>query len=119
MVHLPDGNFKYILHAIDHRSRFNFLAPLERKNSIGIKKEFTCFGAPSIFHSIIYKEAGVVKNRVEPFNPSLQVNMVSLPNQQPGANKQATENDPLIHIKIPLAGDQLTRVTFAGANTHL
>ena len=62
----------------------------------------------------IYKEAGVVKNRVEPFNPPLPGNMVSLPDQ-PGAHKQATENDPLLHTKIPFAGDQLTRVRFAGA----
>ena len=45
--------------------------------------------------------------------------MVSLPNQQPGAHKQETENDPFIHIKIPFAGDQFTRVRFVGANTHL
>ena len=56
----------------------------------------------------IYKEAGVVQNRVEPFNPPLPGNMVSLPDQ-PGAHKQATENDPLLHIKIPFAGEQLTR----------
>ena len=66
----------------------------------------------------IYKEAGVVQNRVESFNPPLPGNMVSLPDQT-GAHKQATENDPLLHIKIPFADYQLTRVRFAGAKDLL
>ena len=73
---LPDGNFKYILHAIDHWSRFIFLAPLESKNSIGIKKElekiFTYFGAATIFHS---------DNGREFVNHSLQEMLTSWPTQ--------------------------------------
>ncbi|XP_057293463.1 uncharacterized protein LOC130622082 [Hydractinia symbiolongicarpus] len=55
MMHLPDGDYKYILHAIDHWSRFNFVAPLKSKEAINIRVElekiFCYFGPPSIFHS--------------------------------------------------------------------
>ncbi|XP_057313485.1 KRAB-A domain-containing protein 2-like [Hydractinia symbiolongicarpus] len=55
MSHMPDGDYKYILHSIDHWSRFNFLAALEKKESapiaVELEKIFSLFGPPKIFHS--------------------------------------------------------------------
>ena len=33
MRHLPDGDYKWILHAIDHWSKFNFAFPLKSKDA--------------------------------------------------------------------------------------
>ena len=38
---------------------------------------------------------------------------------QPGAHILSTSNDPMYSIKIPFAGDQLTRVSFTGAKDLL
>ena len=56
MRHLPDGNYKWILHCVDHWSKFNFAYPLESKHAAGVcealdKNLFPYFGVPRILHS--------------------------------------------------------------------
>ena len=53
MRHLPDGEFKWILHIIDHWSKFNFAFPLQRKSASDVpnalqKWVFPLMGLPSI-----------------------------------------------------------------------
>ena len=56
MRHLPDGDYKWILHAIDHWSKFNFAFPLKSKDAESVAAKlksfiFPYFGMPKIFHS--------------------------------------------------------------------
>ena len=55
MRHVPDDEYKYILHGIGHFTRFNFLSALEGKDSSIIAdhlmKIFSQFGPPKIYHS--------------------------------------------------------------------
>lgn len=56
MRHLPDGDYKWILHAIDHWSKFNFAFPLKSKNAESVTATlksyiFPYFGISKIFHS--------------------------------------------------------------------
>ena len=53
MRHLPDGDFKWILHAIDHWSKFNFGFPLKSKDteSVAALLKSYIFGILKIFHS--------------------------------------------------------------------
>ena len=53
MRHLPDRDFKWILHAIDHWSKFNFAFPLKSKDVAATLRSFIFpyFGMPKIFHS--------------------------------------------------------------------
>ena len=56
MRHLPDGKYHWILHAVDHWSKFNFAYPLESKHASGVSEVlnshlFPYFGVPRILHS--------------------------------------------------------------------
>lgn len=56
MRHLPHGEFKWILHLIDHWSKFNFAFPLKHKSASDVsyalqKWVFPFMGLPSILHS--------------------------------------------------------------------
>ena len=47
MKHLPDGEYKWICHAIDHWSRFNFAFPIETKEAELVASVFKTY----IFHT--------------------------------------------------------------------
>ena len=54
MRHLPDGEYKWIRHAIDHWSKFNFAFPIETKEAESVASVFETyifpyFGVPKIF----------------------------------------------------------------------
>ena len=53
MRHLPDGDYKWICHAIDHWSKFNFAFPIETKEAESVASVFETyifpyFGVPKI-----------------------------------------------------------------------
>ena len=48
MRHLPDGEFKWICHAIDHWSKFNFAFPIETKEAESVATVFESY----IFHTL-------------------------------------------------------------------
>ena len=61
MRHLPDGDYKWICHAIDHWSKFNFAFPIETKEAESVASVFETyifpyFGVPKIFQSDNGKE---------------------------------------------------------------
>lgn len=61
MRHLPDEDYKWIAHAIDHWSKFQFAYPLVRKTAEEVAHGlqhliFPYFGLPSIIHSDNGKE---------------------------------------------------------------
>ena len=67
----------------------------------------------------IYQKAGLINQY--PYllqNPNLPDSPVCNPGQ-PGAHILSTSNDPIYFMKIPFAGDQSTRVRFAGAKDLL
>ena len=54
--HLPDGDKKWILHGVDHRSKFNFAYGIHSKQAIDVAfilntHIFPYFGVPKILHS--------------------------------------------------------------------
>ena len=56
MRHLPDEEFKWILHIVDHWSKFNLAFSLVNKGAHGVaealeKYVFPVMGLPSILHS--------------------------------------------------------------------
>ena len=56
MMHLLDGDFKWILHVIDHWFKFNFAFSLKSKDAESVAATlksyiFPYFGIPKIFHS--------------------------------------------------------------------
>ena len=56
MRHMPHDNFKWILHIVDHWSKFNLAYPLQSKTAKEVanaleKRVFPIFGLPSILHS--------------------------------------------------------------------
>ena len=56
MRHLPDNGNKWILHAIDHWSKFNFAYAIESKHATSVAQVleshiFPYFGVPRILHS--------------------------------------------------------------------
>ena len=67
----PDGEYKYILHARDHFTRYSWGYPLKSKSSIEVAANlfdlFTTFGAPTILQSDNGKEfnSQVIKKLVE------------------------------------------------------
>ena len=65
----------------------------------------------------IYKRAGRIEARPEPEFPDVEEAEAEL--DQPGAHMIETKDDPMREMKIPFAGDQLTRCRFAGAKDLL
>ena len=56
MRHLPHNNKKWILHAIDHWSKFNFAYAIESKHAVNVAHVlevhiFPYFGVPRILQS--------------------------------------------------------------------
>ena len=56
MRHLPHGEMKWILHCVDHWSKFNFAYAIESKTAINVANVlnmqiFPYFGVPRILHS--------------------------------------------------------------------
>ena len=56
MRHLPDEEYKWILHAIDHWTKFNFAFPLQSKEDESVAAIFRTyifpyFGIPKIIHT--------------------------------------------------------------------
>ena len=43
MRHLPDGDYKWICHAIDHLSKFNFAFPIETKDAELVASVFEAY----------------------------------------------------------------------------
>ena len=48
MRHLPDGDYKWICHAIDHRSKFNLAIRIETKEAESVVSVFETY----IFHTL-------------------------------------------------------------------
>ena len=65
----------------------------------------------------IYVKAGLLDEIPDVENPPLPDG--SAAPGQPDAHREDTPNDPMREMKIPFAGDQLTRVRFAGAKDLL
>ena len=56
MRHLPDGTYKWILHLVDHWSKFHFVFPLTCKSAANVanalqKWVFPVMGLPSVLQS--------------------------------------------------------------------
>ena len=66
----------------------------------------------------IYNEAGLIQNPPLCLNPDIPTDPPARPDQ-PGAHVPPTADDPMRDMKIPFAGDQLTRVRLAGAKDLL
>ena len=64
----------------------------------------------------IHQKAGLINHFLQ--NPNLSNPPVCNPGE-PGANVLSTNNDPMYYMKIPFAGEQLTRVRFTGAKDLL
>ena len=80
MRHLPDGVFQWILHCVDHWSKFNFLYPLERKSAVCVAEPldtqlFPYFGVPRILHSDNGREfiSAVIGELLEKWGPGIQL----------------------------------------------
>ena len=80
MRHLPDGQYKWIFHAIDHWSKFSFAFPLENKEAQSVASViksfiFPYFGVPKIFQSDNGKEFvnSVIKNLLHSWSSKIQI----------------------------------------------
>ena len=80
MRHLPDGDYKWILHAIDHWSKFNFAFPLQSKEAESVAAIFRTyifpyFGIPKIFHTDNGREFvnSIIENLIDSWQSSIQV----------------------------------------------
>lgn len=65
----------------------------------------------------IYVKAGMLQDMPQVYNPPLTSNQAA-PGQT-NAHQPDTADDPMLEMKIAFAGDQLTRVGFAGAKDLL
>ena len=66
----------------------------------------------------IYHKAGIIEKLPEVTNQEIPEGQAAAPGQ-PHAHVIFTQNDPMKNCKVPTAGDQLTRVRFAGAKDLL
>ena len=80
MRHLPDGQYKWILHAIDHWMKFNFAFPLQSKEAdsvvaIFLTYIFPYFGIPKIFHTDNGREFAnsIIENLIESLQNDIQI----------------------------------------------
>ena len=80
MRHLPHGNKKWILHCVDHWSKFNFAYALEAKSAANVADNlnthvFPYFGVPRILHSDNGREFvnGVIVDLLKLWNSNIQL----------------------------------------------
>ena len=82
MRHLPDGDYKWICHAIDHWSKFNFAFefPIETKEAESVASVFETyifpyFGVPKIFQSDNGKEFvnSVIERLLHSWSTDIQI----------------------------------------------
>ena len=80
MRHLPDGEYKWILHAIDHWTKFNFAFPLQSKEAKSVAAIFRTyivpyFGIPKIFHMDNGREFAnsIIENLIESWQSDIQI----------------------------------------------
>ena len=80
MRHLPHGNTKWILHCVDHWSKFNFAYALEAKSARNVANVlnthiFPYFGVPRILHSDNGREFvnGVISNLQKLWHSNIQL----------------------------------------------
>ena len=80
MQHLPDRNFHWILHCIDHWSKFNFAYPLESKHAENVSAAlgnhvFPYFGVPRISHSDNGREFvnSLIEKLLKSWHPDIQL----------------------------------------------
>ena len=80
MRHLPDGYKKWILHCVDHWSKFNFSYPLESKrvSSIAVvltQQLFSYFGVPRILHSDTGREFvnSIIKKTLDSWHADIKL----------------------------------------------
>ena len=80
MRHLPDGEYKWILHAIDHWTKFNFAFPLQSKEAESVAVIFRTyifpyFGIPKIFHTDNGRELAnsIIENLNESWQSDIQI----------------------------------------------
>ena len=80
MRHLPHGNKKWILHCVDHWSKFNFAYALEAKSAANVADNlnthvFPYFGVPRILHSDNGREFvnGVIIDLLKLWNSNIQL----------------------------------------------
>lgn len=80
MRHLPDGEYKWILHAIDHWTKFNFAFPLQSKEAESVAAIFRTyifpyFGIPKIFHTDNGREFAnsIIENLIESWQSDIQI----------------------------------------------
>jgi len=80
MRHLLDGDYKWICHAIDHWSKFNFAFPIETKEGESVASVFETyifpyFGVPKIFQSDNGKEFvnSVIEKLLHSWSTNIQI----------------------------------------------
>ena len=80
MRHLPHGNKKWILHCVDHWSKFNFAYALEAKSARNVADVlnthiFPYFGVPCILHSDNGREFvnGVISDLLKLWHSNIQL----------------------------------------------
>ena len=80
MRHLPDGEYHWILHCIDHWSKFNFAYPIPSKHAKCVaecldKNVFPCFGIPRILQSDNGREFinHVIKELIDQWHSNIQL----------------------------------------------
>ena len=60
LLYLPDGDYKYIVHARDHFGQYSWASPMESKEAINVAaflyNIFTQFGPPLILERIYNKD---------------------------------------------------------------
>ena len=78
--HLPDSGFKWILHCVDHWSKFNFLYPLKQKSAASVAEPldtqlFPYFGVPRILHSDNGREFinALIADLLQKWGPGIQL----------------------------------------------
>ena len=77
---LPDGDYKYIVHARDHFSRYSWASPMKSKEAINVAAFlyhiFTQFGSPTILQTDNGKEftAKIIRNLVKMWPGTIIIN---------------------------------------------
>lgn len=106
---IPDHTYS---HAMSQKSHITSL-PIIEANEASYSDCVLILRTYERWISEIYHEAGLLPQLPQVENPPLPGN-VAEPGQT-NAHRRDTPNDDMREMKIPFAGDQLTRVRFAGA----